>query len=84
MDSVRRDQHVNLVALVDWRFIKLHKRQPGERDIPVPAIPCSEFRLVLMYPDVILDVLDGILYMYRLKDQDTYKIHARYIKIRIR
>jgi hypothetical protein len=28
---------VNLVALVDWRFIKLHKRQPGERDIPVPA-----------------------------------------------
>ena len=27
---------VNLVALVDWRFIKLHKRQPGERDIPVP------------------------------------------------
>ena len=31
-------QHgVNLVALVDWQFIKLHKRQPGERDIPVPA-----------------------------------------------
>ena len=32
--------HVNLVALVDWLpvlFIKLHKRQPGERDIPVPA-----------------------------------------------
>ena len=28
---------VNLVALVDWQFIKLHKRQPGERDIPVPA-----------------------------------------------
>ena len=27
----------NLVALVDWRFIKLHKRQPGERDNPVPA-----------------------------------------------
>ena len=25
---------VNLVALVDWRFIKLHKRQPGERDMP--------------------------------------------------
>jgi hypothetical protein len=29
--------YVNLVELVDWRFIKLHKRQPGERDIPVPA-----------------------------------------------
>ena len=37
---------VNLVALVDWRFIKLHKRQPGERDIPVPAKarPGSESR----------------------------------------
>ena len=40
--------HVNLVALVDWRFIKLHKRQPGERDIPVPAKarPGSESRWV--------------------------------------
>ena len=25
---------VNLVALVDWRFINFYKRQPGERDIP--------------------------------------------------
>ena len=40
--------NVNLVALVDWRFIKLHKRQPGERDIPVPAKarPGSESRWV--------------------------------------
>ena len=26
-----QDQKCNLVALVDWRIIKLHKRQPGER-----------------------------------------------------
>ena len=39
---------VNLVALVDWLIIKLHKRQPGERDIPVPAKarPGSESRWV--------------------------------------
>ena len=38
--SMKGVVHVNLVALVDWLpvlFIKLHKRQPGERDIPVPA-----------------------------------------------
>ena len=37
-----------MVALVDWWFIKLHKRQPGERDIPVPAKarPGSESRWV--------------------------------------
>ena len=31
------ERAVNLFALIDWRFIKLHKPQPGERDIPVAA-----------------------------------------------
>ena len=41
-NEARKLREVNLVALVDWRFIKLHKRQPGERDIPVPTLKLDQ------------------------------------------
>ena len=55
---------VILVALVDWRFIKLHKRQLGERDIP-----CFGGFVGIPRPEVLGDPEVSSFYRYAVLDR---------------